>query len=98
MPRLSWGAIASRRLLLPVSPAALSALARHPRLWGTAWHQARALTASRWWARWPPLPGPGRGYADFRVEAMYGTPGARVDAEQLIDYLEWCRWMRTLTR
>jgi len=29
---------------------------------------------------------------------MYGTGGGRLSEEELIGYLEWCRWMRSLTR
>lgn len=90
--------ISNRRALLPVTPAALLAVARQPRLWRVAWHQWRGLWASRWWARWPPVPGPTAAYASFRTETMFGTVDGRLGPEELTSYLEWCRWMQSLTR
>jgi hypothetical protein len=77
---------------------ALGQLVRRPDLWPTGLRQFRALVAPRWWARWPPLPGPPKAYLAFRLQTMYGAPDARVSAGELVDYLEWCRWMRGLAR
>lgn len=66
----------------------LLALLRHPSLWPVA---AR-LVPPRWWARWPPLPVPPSGYSRFRTETMYG-PGGKLEPQDLIDYLKWCRSM-----
>ena len=68
---------------------AFLALMRHPSLWTVA---AR-MVPPRWWARWPPLPLPPRGYARFRTETMYGRDG-RLEPDDLVDYLKWCRSMR----
>jgi len=84
--------------VVPLEKGALSALARRPRLWPTAWAEMRALVRPRWWAKWPLLPLPSPGYLRFRLEAMYGPPGAKVSAKELVGYLEWCRWMRALAR
>ena len=64
------------------------ALVRRPRLWPAALR----LVPPRWWRRWPPIPLPPAGYRRFRTETMYGQDG-RLDAEDLIRYLEWCRRM-----
>ena len=81
-----------------LAPGALAAVARRPALWGTAFAQARALVPRKWWARWPPLPLPAEAYMAFRSEAMFGTANGRLNGEQLVAYLEWCRWMREPTR
>lgn len=54
------------------------------------WPAALRLVPRRWWRAWPPLPVPPRPYREFRTETMYGT-GGRLDADDLIRYLEWCR-------
>jgi len=82
----------------PVGKGALRLLARRPDLWRTALAQWRALLAPGWWARWPPLPGPSRDYLAFRALTMYGDPDAQVSPRELVDYLEWCRWMRGTAR
>ena len=81
-----------------MEPSALAGLARRPGLWPTAWRQWKSMAAPRWWARWPPWPGPPPEYASFRLEAMYGSGEGRLTEEELIGYLQWCRWMRSLTR
>jgi hypothetical protein len=37
-------------------------------------------------------------YLAFRAETMFGPGGGRVSGEELVGYLEWCRWARSLTR
>jgi hypothetical protein len=34
----------------------------------------------------------------FRLQAMYGSSPATMDAAELVAYLEWCRRMRLLAR
>lgn len=82
----------------PLAKGAVAAVARRPWLWPTALGELRALAAPRWWAKWPPLPLAPPAYMAFRLEAMYGAPGAKVSAAELVGYLEWCRWMRALAR
>jgi hypothetical protein len=65
------------------------ALLRRPDLWPAAGR----LIPPRWWRRWPPLPIPPADYVRFRSETMYGSEG-RIEAADLIRYLEWCRSMR----
>jgi hypothetical protein len=81
-----------------VSRAAFVQVARRPRLWLTAWSQWRALGDPKWWARWPPVPGPAVAYMAFRLEAMHGSPKATLSEDELVAYLEWCRRMRSLAR
>lgn len=73
---------------------ALLRLAARPGLWPAA---AR-LVPPRWWRRHPPSPIPPRDYLRFRTQTMYGDSSARVDADDLIAYLEWCRRMRDPAR
>jgi hypothetical protein len=94
------GAPASRwtTRMNPLGEGALRELARRPGLWPTAVAQWRALAVPGWWARWPPWPGPPDAYLAFRAQTMYGDPDAQVRAAELVDYLEWCRWMRGTAR
>jgi hypothetical protein len=84
--------------MVPLEKGALGAVARRPQLWATALAELQAMARPRWWAKWPPLPLPSPAYLRFRLEAMYGPPGAKVSAAELVGYLEWCRWMRALAR
>jgi hypothetical protein len=77
-----YGEGGRRRLGLAV------AVLRRPRLWGPAWR----MVPPGWWRRWPPLPFPPAGYRRFRMETMYGDQPA-LGAEDLVQYLEWCRRM-----
>jgi len=81
-----------------VSAGALARVAFRPELWPTALAQWRSLCPPRWWSRWPPLPRPAPGYLSFRLEAMYGPGRQRVRGMDLAEYLEWCRWVRSLPR
>ena len=71
-----------------ISARALLAVLRRPALWPVA---AR-FVPRRWWRRWPPLPLPPAGYSRFRTETMYGRDG-RLEPDDLVVYLEWCRSM-----
>jgi hypothetical protein len=82
----------------PLARSALGQVARRPELWLTALAQWRALLAPRWWARWPPVPGPPKDYMSFRLQTMYGSSRAQVSAAELVSYLEWCRRMRLPAR
>jgi hypothetical protein len=70
-----------------------AALIRRPWLWPAA----LAFVPARWWRRWPPSPVPSREYMRFRMETMYGSDG-RLEADDLIRYLEWVRAMRRRSR
>lgn len=69
---------------------AFAVLAR-PRLWLTALRQARRMARTRWWARPPFLPVPGRDYLAFRMETQYGSGAQRAETGDVIHYLSWCR-------
>lgn len=68
--------------------ALAGAVLRRPALWPAALR----MVPPRWWRRWPPLPIPSGDYVRFRMETMYGSDG-RLDPEELVRYLEWCRRM-----
>lgn len=65
------------------------AVARRPRLWGTAVSQAWRLAAPGWWRRPPFLPVPDRDYLRFRMETQYGSDGTPQPAD-VVTYLHWC--------
>lgn len=71
----------------------LVAVLRRPSLWGVALR----MVPPRWWRRWPPLPLPPADYRRFRTETMYGSRG-RLEPEDLVAYLDWCRSMRRSAR
>ena len=67
-------------------------LALRPRLWPTAIRQARRMARRGWWRRPPFLPIPDREYVEFRSTTMYGGDGhAPLRANDVIDWLEWCK-------
>lgn len=89
----------TRHEILPlVEPRALVAVVASPYLWLSAWRLVAGSTRSGWWKRWPFLPLPTRAYLRMRQEAMFGPGGGRLDAEQLVSYLQWCARMRSLAR
>ena len=75
-----------------VSLGAVLAVARRPRLWGTAGRQATRLAAPGWWRRWPFLPVPAADYLRFRLQTAYGGRGdGPIEPDDLVSYLRWCR-------
>ena len=81
----------ARRPASAVTPEVVFALARRPRLWGTAWHQARVMARRGWWRRPPFLPVPAPAYARFRMETQYGDNGHRPEPDDVLRYLTWCK-------
>ncbi len=69
----------------------VAAVVVRPWLWGTAVVQAFRLARRGWWRRPPFLPLPDRDYLRFRLETQYGDPDHRVEPEDLLAYLRWCR-------
>ena len=69
------------------------ALLKRPDLWPAALR----LVPPGWWRRWPPLPLPPEGYRRFRTETMYGADG-RLEPDDLVLYLQWCRAMHRRAR
>ena len=70
---------------------AAAAVARHPTLWPVACRQAARLRAP---GRLTPAPA----YLAFRMVTQYGAPDARIDADDLVGYLRWCRQWLALER
>jgi hypothetical protein len=73
---------------------AAPAVLRHPSLWPTAVHQLWVLAAPGWWHRAPFLPLPDPEYLEFRLLTQYGDAHHPIEAQDLIDYLRWCRRYR----
>ncbi|MGH9206785.1 MAG: hypothetical protein ACRD1G_09540, partial [Acidimicrobiales bacterium] len=70
---------------------ALAAVIVQPKLWPTAFVQARRLCARGWWKHWPLLPLPDEEYLKFRLVTAYGGTGEDLRPADLVTYLEWCR-------
>lgn len=70
--------------------AAWSIVLRPP-LWVIAVVQAFRLARRGWWRRAPFLPLMDSDYLRFRLETAYGSGKDRIDAEDLIAYLYWCK-------
>jgi len=76
------------------------AVARRPSLWSTAFRQAVRLVPDGWWRRqrrWRgrarPLP-PSQ-YLEFRMQTQYGRIDAQAEALDVVNYLRWCKDMRS---
>ena len=68
-----------------------AAVARRPRLWRTALTQWRRTTPRHWWRRRPFLPVPAGDYLHFRMVTQYGNSDHPVVADDVLNYLQWCR-------
>jgi hypothetical protein len=71
------------------------AVAGHPSLWLTALRQWRRTTPHGWWRRPPYLPVPSREYVQFRLVTQYGSINAPVPADDVLNYLLWCKQQRS---
>jgi hypothetical protein len=75
----------------------LLAVAGRPSLWSTAIRQGRRLAPKGWWRRPPFLPVPTKEYMEFRTITQYGETRRPPSADDVLDYLAWCReWDRSL--
>jgi hypothetical protein len=73
----------------------VAAVARHPSLWATAIRQGARLVPSQWWRTAPHLPLPSARYLEFRLVTQYGDIPRRPEADDVLNYLRWCRdWER----
>jgi hypothetical protein len=66
-------------------------LLRRPGLWVTAlrlWHRT---TPAGWWRRAPFLPVPSGDYLRFRLVTQYGSVDHPIDADDVMNYLAWCK-------
>jgi hypothetical protein len=69
---------------------------RHPRLWVTAFGQARRLARPRWWRSWPPVPVPTDDLWRMRMLTAYGGDGtSQPDPDDVLSYLDWCSAVRS---
>ncbi|CAN5656871.1 hypothetical protein BH18ACT3_BH18ACT3_21820 [soil metagenome] len=71
------------------------ALGVRPSLWATAVRQAWVLTPRRWWRRRPRRPGPPADYLAFRMLTQYGRADAAPEPRDVVNYLAWCKDMRS---
>jgi len=56
------------------------------------------LAAPGWWRRPPFLPLPSRPYLEFRLVTQYGDPHHRMEPEDVVTYLRWCKSYRQALR
>jgi hypothetical protein len=63
-------------------------------LWPTALRQAVRLAPRGWWRRWPLLPVPPRSYLAFRSVTQHGDAAHPMVADDVVQYLGWCRALR----
>lgn len=69
----------------------VGAVAAHPSLWATAARQWRRTTPRGWWRRRPFLPVPSGEYLRFRLVTQYGSYDHPVAADDVLNYLAWCK-------
>jgi hypothetical protein len=74
------------------------AVVKRPRLWRAGAVQMAVLARPGWWRRWPPFPRPDPGYLGFRLETAYGSATAEMAADDVIEYLSWCRKAKLVSR
>lgn len=67
------------------------AVARRPRLWGTAVGSALAFAPTGWWRHRPFLPFPDDAVMRWRTATEYGTAEAVAKPADVVAYLEWRR-------
>ena len=76
--------------------AVVAAVLRRPALWLVAARQAVLLVPRAWWRRPPFLPLPPRPYVRFRATTQYGVAGHALVPDDVVQYLTWCRSLRSL--
>jgi hypothetical protein len=75
-----------------VHPRLILAVARRPSLWLEAWRAAADIRCKQWWKRL--LLVPESEYLRWRLTTAYGDPAARMEAADLVRYLQWRRRQR----
>lgn len=88
--------MSDRRVPLRQWATVTAAVIGRPHLWVTAVRQVGRLARRDWWRRAPFLPLPGSDYLAFRLETQYGSQVHGNVAEDVLNYLEWCRRMGRL--
>lgn len=66
-------------------------LLRRPSLVPTALRQWRRTTPPGWWRRAPFLPVPASDYLHFRLVTQYGSADHPIAADDVLNYLTWCK-------
>lgn len=74
------------------------AVAHHPALWLTALVQFRRLLPDGWWRRPPFLPVPDGDLLAFRATTQYGDPDHRLETDDLVAWLWWCKAVNQRSR
>jgi hypothetical protein len=67
------------------------AVAARPSLWPTALRQVRRTAPPGWWRHAPFLPVPSGPYLRFRLVTQYGSVDHPPAADDVLNYLVWCR-------
>lgn len=75
--------------------SSMAAIAKRPDLWLTALRQARRLMPTRWWRRPGASPLPPREYIELRMQTQYGHNDATPTSQDVVNYLQWCRDIRS---
>lgn len=70
------------------------AVVRRPQVWGEACRALPSLARHGWWRRAPFLPLPDPAYLRWRIATAYGSPAARVDADDVVAFLIWRKRQR----
>jgi len=70
---------------------AAGAVVRRPGLWTTAFVEFRRMLPDRWWRRRPFLPVPDPDLLAFRATTQYGDPDHRLEPDDLVAWLAWCK-------
>lgn len=73
----------------------VAAVGARPSLWATALRQGWVLTPSRWWRSPPHVPGPPADYLAFRMLTQYGRTDGAPEPRDVVNYLVWCKDMRS---
>ncbi len=68
-----------------------AAVAVRPRLWPVAMRQWRRTTPRGWWRHAPFLPVPAGDYLRFRLVTQYGGADGRIEPQDVVQFLAWCR-------
>jgi len=80
-----------------VTRAAVAAVAARPSLWSTALRVGARMVPRGWWQRPPFLPRPDPAYVGFRAVTQYGEADHPLVADDVVQYLTWCRSLRRAT-
>lgn len=80
--------------MTPRALAAVGAVIMRPKLWPVALRQARRLVLPA--LRPTPRGAAAREYLRFRLTTQYGASGRSLQSRDVVNYLQWCRAMRSI--